>query len=114
LNWLQVVYQKILQLLYIDELLQLVKEKFISLFGEALKAAKTPALQGAEPYPFTKHFNRIHDDCELRSREKKVKPQVQRSFQQTKKGKQKNERTGPSDENKKKKKKGKKGERMYL
>ncbi len=107
------MYQKILQLLYIDELLQLVKEKFISLFGEALKAAKTPALKGPEPYPFTKHFNRIHDDCELRSREKKVKPQVQRTFEQTKKGKQKNDRTG-SDENKKKKKKGKKDERMYL
>lgn len=91
--------------MYIEELLQLVKDKFVGLFGEALKGSKTPALPSNEPYPFSKYFNKLHEDCELKSREKKVTPQVQRSFSETKKGKQKMDRG--DDENKKKKKKGK-------
>jgi len=104
------VYQKILQLLYIEEMLELVKKKFCSLFGDVVKA-KTINLSG--PLAFDKPFERIRLQCEAKAQEAKQARGAQRRFEDTKRGKEVVESTkakGEKKERASKKSKGDEGE----
>eukprot|EP01087_Luapelamoeba_hula_P010125 TRINITY_DN2667_c0_g1_i1.p1 TRINITY_DN2667_c0_g1~~TRINITY_DN2667_c0_g1_i1.p1 ORF type:complete len:642 (-),score=141.05 TRINITY_DN2667_c0_g1_i1:55-1938(-) len=84
-----VVCQKILQLLYIDELLSAMKDKFCALFADTLRATKTPLLSftSAQTHPFTRQFNKIQAECEAQMIEQRARKSVQRTFDKTEKGK---------------------------
>ncbi|KAL6068251.1 SRP54 domain-containing protein [Balamuthia mandrillaris] len=106
-----VVYHKLLQLLYIEELLQLVKDRFCSTFGEALKENQVPRLEkenGDALFAFTKDFERLKQQCEQKAAEMKQKKVVQRTFEQTTRGQEKKKRDDHQNgkQGKKKKKKG--------
>jgi len=101
------VYQKILQLLYIEEMLELVKKKFCSLFGDAVRA-KTINLSG--PLAFDKPFERIRLQCEAKAQEAKQARGAQRRFEDTKRGKEVVESTKAKGEKKEKASKKSKGD----
>ncbi|KAJ3109138.1 hypothetical protein HDU96_007301 [Phlyctochytrium bullatum] len=74
-----VVYQKILQLTYIDELLELMKTSFVQMFAETVKA--TDQLQA---YDFDEAFDIILTGLEDKALQEK-KPKAPRKFQDSKK-----------------------------
>ncbi len=78
-----VVYQKILQLLYLEEMLELVKKKFCNLFGEAIK---TKTLDLSKPLAFDKQFEKVQQLLEVKAAEAKQTKASQRRFEETKKG----------------------------
>lgn len=81
-----VVYQKILQLLYIDELLEAVRRKFCDQYRETLQDVKSRTKQQLE---FTDMFMKILESVESRSeRQKKERAEKgPRKFEQTEKAK---------------------------
>ena len=75
-----VVYQKILQLLYIEELLEIVKKDFVAMFPQQI-ANKTPVAYGPK-------FTKILKATELKSTSKQVR-KGPRGFDMSKKAKAK-------------------------
>ncbi|DBA02870.1 TPA: hypothetical protein N0F65_005897 [Lagenidium giganteum] len=73
-----VVYQKILQLLYIDELLESVRKEFIAMFREEILQKK--------PVSFDAKFIKLLKDVELRFAEKQTR-KAPRAFNSTRKAK---------------------------
>ncbi|EGG13643.1 signal recognition particle receptor alpha subunit [Cavenderia fasciculata] len=84
-----VVYQKILSLIYIDELLQVIKRKFIKLFKDQLVSIKnnqsTVTIDVFES--FGKTFEAILHKVEAESRQKALSGSTPKRFEETEKGK---------------------------
>lgn len=97
------VYQKIFSLLYLDELLELVKQSFVEIF-KGLVPPGTPPSSVVTQVPFDEQFLAIFDKVETTS---KKRPFVQKRWEETDKAKD----IVKSDDGKKKKKdKKKKGD----
>ncbi|GAM19573.1 hypothetical protein SAMD00019534_027480, partial [Acytostelium subglobosum LB1] len=84
-----VVYQKILTLMYIEDLLSIVKRKFIKLYKDTLVSIKNSSdvLDIDTFQPFTDKFQLILNKTETESRMKQSQHSAPRSFDQTEKGK---------------------------
>jgi signal recognition particle receptor subunit alpha len=91
------VYQRILSLLYIDELLEIVKKKFCELFKEVVPAGSPSAAPVA--IPFEGHFSQILNEVESTS---KRRPVAQKTFAQTDKGQAVRKNGGSQKSSKKK------------
>eukprot|EP01090_Pellita_catalonica_P016198 TRINITY_DN4577_c0_g2_i1.p1 TRINITY_DN4577_c0_g2~~TRINITY_DN4577_c0_g2_i1.p1 ORF type:complete len:603 (+),score=119.59 TRINITY_DN4577_c0_g2_i1:89-1897(+) len=84
-----VQYARTLKLKYIQDLLKKVKENFSEQFGEQLNDKSILFGNSPERYNFTSNFDRIYATCTLQLAAVKKKPTKQRSFADTKKGKEK-------------------------
>eukprot|EP01133_Synstelium_polycarpum_P001114 gene1114-1272_t len=84
-----VVYQKILSLMYLDELLAIVKRKFIKMYKDMLVAIKnsSDAVVIDTFEPFTDKFDLLLRKVEQQSKVKSA-PSVPKRFEDTEKGKQ--------------------------
>lgn len=84
-----VAYQRILQLLYLDELLELVKRKFCDRFKDQLKSLSDLI---SNQFDFTDIFLKILNSIEAKSKRKREEAQAPRKFHETEKGKKQTEK----------------------
>eukprot|EP00741_Cyanophora_paradoxa_P001760 tig00000073_g1707.t1 len=75
-----VVYQRILQLFYVDELLERVKHQFTSLYRDRIIS------KSIDKFAFDEAFKRIYAECEERADDNK-RPRAQQQFQPAARGK---------------------------
>lgn len=101
---LQAVYQKIFTLLYIDELLELVKQRFCELFQTLIPAGTHPS-NVVTSVNFEDEYNDILERVETTTKKRPIK---QKTFEETSKGQ--DIIKGKDDKKKDKKKKKKKGD----
>lgn len=80
---MQAVYQKIFSLLYLDELLELVKQNFVELF-KGLLPPNTPPSAFITPIQFEDRFVEIMDEVETTSKKRPIK---QKKWEETEKAK---------------------------
>ncbi len=77
---MKVVYQKILALAYVDELLEAVKKQFCETFTSRMKNTSLD-------FDFTKSFTQLMATLEEESLRKKVESKKAKTFSETEKGK---------------------------
>lgn len=99
------VYQKIFTLLYIDELLDLVKQKFVELFISLVPPNTPPSSVVLSAQQFEDEYTNILERVETTNKKRSFK---QRTFEETNKGKDiiKDPKQKDKEKKKKKKKKG--------
>lgn len=86
---IKAVHQKVLQLLYVDELLESVKKTFCELVNPSgLPNTRQLDYSKFNGAAFAPAFQKLHDSVEAQHMTRKAAPKAMRTFEQTDKGKE--------------------------
>lgn len=79
------VYQRVLQLLYVEQLLDLIKQRFVGIYGDAIRSKSLDLAQPLEA--FDQPAERLRLQCEAKAQEaKQSRSSGPRRFEDTEKG----------------------------